>query len=119
MTTGDVYEIYCDESTVITKDFINHIRENKMTVILKIEGHASWITLDGSKMEAPSESAIDTPIADFIANGIALNEKRKKAPTLAAVTGATETGEAVLILAAAHPTLQKKSRICSPQSSWS
>ena len=71
----DVYEIYCDESTVITKDFINHIRENKMTVILKIEGHASWITLDGSKMEAPSENAIDTPIADFIANGIALNEK--------------------------------------------
>ncbi|WP_346698428.1 hypothetical protein [Catenibacillus scindens] len=71
----EVYEIYCDESTIITKDFINRIREEKISVILKIEGHASWITLDGSKMEEPSEKAMDTPIADFIANGIALNEE--------------------------------------------
>ena len=71
----EVYEIYCDESTMITKDFINRIRDEKISVILKIEGHASWITLDGSKMEEPSDKAVDTPIADFIANGIALNEE--------------------------------------------
>ena len=47
-----------------------------MTVILKIKD-SSWITLDGSKMEAPSDKAIDTPIAEFIANGIALNEEQE------------------------------------------
>lgn len=72
----EVYEIYCDDSTIITKDFINRIREEKMTVILKIKD-SSWITLDGSKMEAPSDKAIDTPIAEFIANGIALNEEQE------------------------------------------
>ena len=71
----EVYEIYCDDSTIITKDFINRIREEKITVVLKIEGHASWITLDGSKLEEPSEKAIDTPLNEFIANGIALNEE--------------------------------------------
>lgn len=71
----EVYEIYCDDSTIITKDFINRIREEKITVVLKIEGHASWITLDGSMLEEPSEKAIDTPLNEFIANGIALNEE--------------------------------------------
>lgn len=71
----EVYEIYCDDSTIITKDFINRIRDEKITVVLKIEGHASWITLDGSLLEEPSEKAIDTPLNEFIANGIALNEE--------------------------------------------
>lgn len=72
----EVYEIYCDNSTIITKDFINRIRNEKKTVILKIKD-SSWITLDGSKLEEPSENAIDTPIEEFIANGIALNEKQE------------------------------------------
>ena len=71
----EVYEIYCDNTTIITKDFINRIREEKKTVILKIKD-SSWITLDGAKLEEPSEKAIDTPIAEFIANGIALNEEQ-------------------------------------------
>ena len=71
----EVYEIYCDDSTIITKDFINRIRNEKITVVLKIEGHASWITLDGTLLEEPSEKALDTPLNEFIANGIALNEE--------------------------------------------
>ena len=72
----EVFEIYCDDTTIITKDFINRIREENKTVILKIKD-SSWITLDGGKMEAPSDKAIDTPIAEFIANGLALNEEQE------------------------------------------
>ena len=71
----EVYEIYCDDSTIITKDFINRIREEKITVVLKIEGHASWITVDGSELDEPSEKAIDTPLNEFIANGIMLQRR--------------------------------------------
>lgn len=88
----DVYEIYCDESTVITKDFINKIREEGIAVILKIDGHASWITLDGSKLEEPSENAIDTPIGEFIANGIALNEAPEEGSDLPGDWGGGDWG---------------------------
>ena len=51
----DVYEILCTEETLITKEFINRIREQGLVVILRGEGQASWITLDGRKLEAPPE----------------------------------------------------------------
>ncbi len=89
----NIYEIYCDESTVITKDFINRLREEGIAVILKIDGHASWITLDGSKLDEPSENAIDTPIGEFIANGIALNEAPEEGSDLPGDIGDGDIGD--------------------------
>ena len=88
--------------------------EEKISVILKIEGHASWITLDGSKMEEPSEKAMDTPIADFIANGIALNEEPDETTEL---PGDDIWGGGIEIGGGVFPIPQKKSRKCLKQNS--
>lgn len=76
---NDVYEIMCDENTIITPAFINKIRgcdengenqkpENAITVILKIADSGTGITLNGKLLKAPTADEIPTRLSRFMRN---------------------------------------------------
>lgn len=80
----DVYEILCNEDTIITPAFINKIRgcdengenqkpENAMTVILKIADSGTGITLNGKLLKAPTADEIPTRLGQFVRNNRRMN----------------------------------------------
>lgn len=77
---NSLYEVRCDKNTIITKAFIQKIREKdadgkNIVVMLIFTDTGDRKLLDGQSLKEPSENAVETNIMDFINHNFELNSE--------------------------------------------